>query len=71
MEYLVIVLGESQWVKMESENVSGIKAEQEESTEDSDEDLSSSSDVEVIEEIRCKSQKPVDSIGMCSDFDKM
>lgn len=62
--------GESQWVKMESENVSGIKAEQEESTEDSDEDLSSSSDVEVIEEIRCKSQKPVDSIDLSGDSEE-
>jgi hypothetical protein len=65
MEYFIIVVGESQWVKMESENVSGVKADQE---EDSDEVPSSSSDVEVIEEIRCKTKKTVDSIGMCSDF---
>jgi hypothetical protein len=54
---------------MESENDSGVKTDPEESMEGSDKDLSSSSDVEVIEEISCKSNKPVDSIGMCSDFD--
>jgi len=53
---------------MESENDSTVKTDSEESTDGSDEDLSSSSDVEVIEEIACKSKEPVDSIGMCYEF---
>lgn len=56
---------------MENDDVSRVKTDQEESTDDSDENFSSSSDVEVIEEISCKSKKPVESIGMCSGFDIM
>ena len=54
---------------MESENDSTVKTDSEESTDSSDKDMSGSSDVELIEEISCQSKKPVDSIGMCSDFD--
>jgi len=53
---------------MESENDSTVKPDSEESTDSSDRDLSSSSDVEVIEEITCMSKEPVDSIGMCFEF---
>jgi hypothetical protein len=53
---------------MESENNSTVKKDPEESTDSSDKDLSSSSDVEVIEEISCKRKATVDSIGMCSEF---
>jgi len=53
---------------MESENDSTVETDSEGSTDRSEGELSSSSDVEVIEEIICKSKEPVDSIGMWSEF---
>jgi hypothetical protein len=56
-----MTVGQKEWMKMEGDTV---KIEQEEgSSEDSDEDMSSSSDVEVIKEVAYEGNKLVDSIG--------
>jgi hypothetical protein len=56
------IAGQNQLMEVQGDSV---KEECEEvSSEDSDEDLSSSSDVEVIEEVTHEGNKLVDSIGM-------
>lgn len=50
-----MIIGQNQWMKMEGDN---------ESLDESDEDESSTSDVEVIKEISYEGNKLVDSIGM-------
>lgn len=52
------------------DSVKTVKNDQEkESAEDSDEDMSGSSDVEVIKEINHERSKLADSIGMSQGFD--
>jgi len=55
---------------MENENDSTVKTDSEESTDSSDEDMSGSSDVELIEEISCQIKKPVDSIDLSGDSEE-
>jgi hypothetical protein len=50
-----MIIGQNQCMKMEGDN---------ESLDDSDEDMSNPSDVEVIKEVSYEGNKLVDSIGM-------
>lgn len=65
-----ITAGPDKWINTEDDDVKIVTEDQEqESAEDSDVNMSSSSDVEVIKEIKFDRSKLVDSIGMYQGFD--